>query len=233
VSRGFPLRCQSPLSFCFQRWAEYFFAHFLEYYPSGNQRWQWHINWISYDIIWYHDKWRCITFYNWDITSSVNGKSPILWRKMDPPRRQGDSPRRCGARCRVWTRYRFRMDRQAPSGRSAYDWAHGTRSGAERGPLLVDDDREFYYSIYIYIHICVYIYIYYIEDGIIIIMAIQDLGDHFSTQPFCVGFENSQGFGMFLVLGGTRLVWRPVVGSDTPCAFPGDFRFKQPPCQFS
>ena len=39
-----------------------------------------------------------------------------------------------------------------------------TRSGAERGPLLVDDDREFYYSIYIYIYIyiyiCVYIYIY-------------------------------------------------------------------------
>ena len=56
---------------------------------------------------------------------------------------------------------------------------------------------------------CIYIYIcilYYIEDGIIIIMAIQDLGDHLSTQPFCVGFENSQGFGMFLVLGGTRLV---------------------------
>lgn len=24
-----------------------FFAHFLEYYPSGNQRWQWNINWIS------------------------------------------------------------------------------------------------------------------------------------------------------------------------------------------
>ena len=82
-----------------------------------------------------------------------------------------------------------------------------TRSGAERGPLLVDDDREFYYSIYIYIHMCIYICIlYYIEDGIIIIMAIQDLGDHLSTQPFCVGFENSQGFGMFLVLGGTRLV---------------------------
>ena len=57
-----------------------------------------------------------------------------------------------------------------------------------------------------YIYIYTYIYIYYIEDGIIIIMAIQDLGDHFSTQPFCVGFENSQGFGMFLVLGGTRLV---------------------------